>query len=59
MDKTPGTRTYFTMPHYVDGRCWRFMQMDNLYQNCCVFFQNLQGLPFQLIYVVLNNFLGD
>ena len=46
MDKTPGTGTYFTTPHYVDGRCWRSIQMDNLISNFkCLFFQNLQGLP--------------
>ena len=46
MDKTPGTWTCFTKPHYVDGRCWRSIQMDNLISNFkCLFFLNLQGLP--------------
>ena len=60
MDKTPGTWTYFTKPHYVDGRCWRSIQMVNVISNFkCHFFQNLQGLPPLLVYVVLNNFLCD
>ena len=45
MDKTPGTWTYFTKPHYVDGRCWRSIQMDNFIAKLSVFFQNVQGLP--------------
>ena len=45
MDKTPGTWTYFTKPHYVDGRCWRSIQMDNLISNFKCLFFNLQGLP--------------
>ena len=45
MDKTPGTWIYFTKPHYVDGRCWRSIQIDNLISRFESFFQNLQELP--------------
>ena len=39
MDKTPGTLAYFTKPHYVDGQCWRSIQMDNLISIFkCLFF---------------------
>ena len=44
MDKTPGTWTHFTKPHYVDGRCWRSIQMDNLISCFKCPFLNLQGL---------------
>ena len=46
MDKTPGTWTYFTKPHHVDGWCRRSIQMDNLISKFeCLFLKNLQGLP--------------
>ena len=44
MDKTPGTWTYFTKPQYVDGQCWRSIQMDNLISNFSVFFSKLTGV---------------
>ena len=45
MDKTPGTWTYFTKPHYVDGRSWRSIQMDYLISNFkCLFFFKLTGV---------------
>ena len=60
MDKTPGTWTYFTKPHYVDGRCWRSIQMDDLISNFkCLFIKTYRGYPPYLIYVVLKNFLCD
>ena len=45
MDKTPSTWTYFTKPHYVDGRFWRSIQMDNLISKFKCLFLNLHGLP--------------
>ena len=44
MDKTPGTWTYFTKPHYVDGRCWKSIQMDNLVSNFKCLFQKFTGV---------------
>ena len=45
MDETPGLWTYFTKPHYIDGRCWRSIQMDDLISKFECFSLNLQGLP--------------
>ena len=44
MDKTPGAWKYFTKPHYVDGRCWRSIQMNNLISNFKCLFLKLTGV---------------